>query len=137
MSTHAGDEEQTSDAQVEVVGDEAEAPQPSAPNPRLVVVRAGKPTEEEFPFTPPAVLGRFDPSVGPVDVDLGTIPEGVYVSRKHARISEADGVYTLEDLGSSNGTYIRRDDFERVEQVEIRDGDEFALGNARFLFRTE
>lgn len=103
--------------------------------PRLVLKRSGQETDVSFPFTPPATIGRFDPTVGPVDVDLGTIEEGTYVSRKHARISEEDGTYKIADLGSSNGTYVLRDDFEKVEEAEIVDGDEISLGNARFVFR--
>ena len=48
-----------------------------------------------------------------------------------------DGAYTISDLGSSNGTYLLRDDFEKVDSAELNDGDEFALGNARFVFRLE
>lgn len=101
---------------------------------RIVVKRGGQETADEFTFSPPAVIGRFDPSVGPVDVDLGQIPEGAYVSRKHARISCEDGAWAIEDLGSSNGTFVLRSDFERVERADLEDGTEFALGNARFVF---
>ena len=102
----------------------------------LTVKRAGVETDEVFTFTAPAVVGRFDPAVGPVDVDLGSIPEATYVSRKHARITCDDGVWKIVDMGSSNGTFVLRDDFERVEESELVDGDEIALGNARFLFRS-
>jgi pSer/pThr/pTyr-binding forkhead associated (FHA) protein len=104
--------------------------------PRLIVKRQGVETEVMFEFAAPAVIGRFDPSVGPIDVDLGSIEEGVYVSRKHAKITETDGVYSIEDMGSSNGTYVMRDgEFSRVSESEISDGEEIAFGNARFVFR--
>lgn len=46
------------------------------------------------------------------------------VSREHAVISrEADGWF-IEDLGSSNGTWHRR---ERVTRKRIEDGDEFFI----------
>jgi pSer/pThr/pTyr-binding forkhead associated (FHA) protein len=101
---------------------------------RLTVVRGNVPTEDVFQFAAPAIIGRFDPSVGPIDVDLGGTPEGSYVSRKHAKITFEDGVWKIADLGSSNGTYVKRDDFEKVEEAEIEDGAEIALGNARFVF---
>ncbi|MBX3111989.1 MAG: FHA domain-containing protein [Fimbriimonadaceae bacterium] len=105
--------------------------------PRLVVKRAGAETEEVFFFSPPATVGRFDPAVGPVDVDLAAIPEGSYVSRKHAKITHDDEGYKLADLGSSNGTYVLRDgDFQKIDETVVTDGDEIALGNARFVFRT-
>lgn len=103
---------------------------------RLILKRAGVETEITFGFTPPATIGRFDPSVGPIDIDLGTVEEGTFVSRKHAKIILEDDVYKILDLGSSNGTFVLRDDFEKVDEAEIKDGDEIALGNARFVFRT-
>jgi len=104
--------------------------------PRLVIKRNGEETADVFPVRAPVVIGRFDPTVGPIDVDLGSIPEGSYVSRTHAKIEEVDGVFTITDLGSSNGTFLLRDDWERVESAEIEDGTEIALGNARMIFRT-
>ena len=104
---------------------------------KLVVKRGGAETDVVFSFCPPATIGRFDPGVGPIDVDLGPLPEGTYVSRKHARITCEDGVWKLADLGSSNGTFLLRDDFERVEEAELHDGAEIALGNARLVFHLE
>jgi hypothetical protein len=104
---------------------------------RLVVKRNGAETDIEFALSPPAIIGRFDPAVGPIDVDLGSLPEGTYVSRKHACITCDGGVWKIEDLGSSNGTFVLKQDFERVTEMEIQDGDEIALGNARFVFHLQ
>ena len=57
------------------------------------------------------------------------------MSRKHAKIVSEDGVWKVVDLGSSNGTFVLKDDFERVDEAELSDGQEFALGNARFVFQ--
>lgn len=120
-------------------GDEAEPEaaetEDDGAQPRLVLKRMGAETDFVFPVAPPAVIGRFDPALGPIDVDLGNIDEAVYVSRKHARIECNDGVWSIHDLGSSNGTFVLRDDFERVEEAVIEDGTELAFGNARFVFR--
>lgn len=102
---------------------------------RLVMVRNGQPSEVEFPVVPPMVVGRADASVGAIDIDLTGFEEGAYVSRRHARITLEDGAYVVEDLGSSNGTYIKRDDYEKVERAELDDGAELAFGNAKFVFR--
>ena len=101
----------------------------------IVLKRGGAETDVRFSISPPAVIGRFDPALGPIDVDLAPVPEGSYVSRRHATICYEDGAWKLKDLGSSNGSFVLRDDFERVEEAELKSGDEFALGNARFIFR--
>ena len=101
---------------------------------KIVVKRSGTETDTSFDLHPPTTIGRFDPGVGPVDVDLADLPEGVYVSRKHAKITLEDGVWKIHDLGSSNGTFVLRDDFERVDEAELSSGQEFALGTARFVF---
>jgi len=116
--------------------EELEAEAPAASGTRLVLKRSGIETDIVFEFNAPATIGRFDPTVGPVDIDLGKVEEASFVSRKHAKIVCEDDVYKSQDLGSSNGTYVLRGDFEKVDEAEINDGDEIALGNARFVFRT-
>ena len=118
--------------EVEVEEEGAEEPA----GPRLILKRSGEETDIVFPFSAPASIGRFDPSVGPVDIDLGSVEEGNYVSRKHAKIVFEEDAFHIEDTGSSNGTYVLRDDFEKVDKAEIVNGDEISLGNARFVFRT-
>lgn len=123
---------------VESVLDEREAESPT-PRASLRLIRAGEETGDVFAFVGSAVIGRFDPSVGPIDVDLGGIDEGAYVSRRHARIAYQDGAWIIEDLGSSNGTFLLEDgDFRRIEEpTPVEDGATIVFGNARFLFRTE
>lgn len=108
---------------------------PASGRAKLVLKRSGVETDHVFEFGSPATVGRFDPAVGPIDVDLGPLEEGVYVSRKHARLVFEDGVWRVEDLGSSNGTFVLRGDFEKVDSAALTDGDELAFGNARFVFR--
>jgi pSer/pThr/pTyr-binding forkhead associated (FHA) protein len=89
----------------------------------------------------PSVIGRFDPETGPVDVDLGPLPEAVYISRQHAEIwSDASGQWFIKDLGSGNGSFVCPAGERRFQKTSgehpIKDGDEIALGNARFEFRT-
>ncbi len=73
------------------------------------------------------VLGR-DPGVG-VRIDTPG------VSRHHARILAQGGRFTLEDLGSKNGTYLRE---KRLSSSgELVDGDEFRLGQTRLVFRIQ
>ena len=100
------------------------------------------------PPTPPRVEGprpclvfdnRLVPLMEGANV-IGRAPESAIrceasgVSRHHARIVVANGVATLEDLGSKNGTYIGE---LRITSVQLRDGDEIRLGNGRMVFRVE
>jgi pSer/pThr/pTyr-binding forkhead associated (FHA) protein len=123
---------ETPDADVEPEPAEIEQTSTGA---TLTVKRGGAESDDVFTFQPPATIGRFDPTVGPIDVDLGNLPEAAYVSRRHARITLDGDVWKITDMGSSNGTFVLRDDFERVDQAELSDGDEIALGNARLVFR--
>jgi pSer/pThr/pTyr-binding forkhead associated (FHA) protein len=55
------------------------------------------------------------------------------VSRRHARIErEADGRYTLYDLGATNGTTVNG---RRVDNCTLQDGDEIVIGATRIRFR--
>jgi len=130
--------ENASLSELETAEDSAvvESPEPATTGTASITLkRSGAETSDVFAFGSPAIVGRFDPSVGPIDVDLGSLEEGVYVSRKHAKFVCEDGVWRIEDLGSSNGTFVLRSDFERVDSAELTDGDEIAFGNARFVFR--
>jgi serine/threonine protein kinase len=57
---------------------------------------------------------------------------------RHARISCHQGRYWLEDLGSTNGTYLYRSShssYEAIwEPVELHDGDRFLIGNTELCF---
>jgi pSer/pThr/pTyr-binding forkhead associated (FHA) protein len=55
------------------------------------------------------------------------------VSRQHAAIRYADGVYTLEDLESSGGTYINK---SRIRSSQLAHGDVLNLAGTecRFIY---
>lgn len=120
--------------------EQAKEPMPepsSAETAELRLLRGGNETGDAFTISRRAVVGRFDAAVGPVDIDLGPLPEGSYISRKHAEIYCEDSKWFIKDLGSSNGTFVLPDgaDFQKVtEATELRDGQQIALGNARFTF---
>ncbi|HTE18823.1 MAG TPA: FHA domain-containing protein [Armatimonadota bacterium] len=117
------------------------APPQAAGGARLTLKRGGSLTGEVFPVSGRVIIGRFDVESGPVDVDLGPLPESNYVSRHHAEVWSGDGgQWFVKDLGSRNGTFVRsagQGQFRKAEgEQQIVDGDEIALGNARFEFRT-
>ncbi|CAD5990441.1 FraH-related protein [Planktothrix tepida] len=109
----------------------------------IILKRGGTKTTQMFSIEGERVIiGRFDPDSGPVDIDLGCLPESEaeYISRHHAEIrQDGSGEYFIKDLSAKNGTFFRasgQSKFQRVidEQV-IHDGDEIALGNVQFEFR--
>jgi pSer/pThr/pTyr-binding forkhead associated (FHA) protein len=56
------------------------------------------------------------------------------VSRHHARIDVDGRRALLQDLKSSNGTFVRGRRI--VEPVELSDGDEIVIGPVLLVFRT-
>jgi len=103
---------------------------------RLIYKHAGVETSSEFPIVHGSIVGRYDAQLGPVDVDCAALSEGMTVSRRHARLDCDDAGWSIEDLGSSNGTYVLRNgQFERVTEADLADGDELAFGEARFVLR--
>ena len=57
------------------------------------------------------------------------------VSKRHARVErEADGNYTLYDLGSTNGVKVNG---KRVDNYTLQSGDEFTIGNTRLVFEAK
>ena len=56
------------------------------------------------------------------------------VSTSHARLSHAGERFLLEDLGSTNGTFVNG---ERVHQAPLRSGDRIKIGGTLLVFRTD
>ena len=74
-------------------------------------------------------LGRFTQTPTPSSVDLtqyGAAELGV--SRSHARITFSDGVYRLEDLASTNGTWLSYQRLAFGKSFELHNGDIILLG---------
>lgn len=82
------------------------------------------------------VLGRTDPveDIHP-DVDLG-IYKGfdLGVSRRHAVILREEEQYSLEDLGSTNGTIVNREKIQPGEKTSLKEGDTIFLGRLKAVF---
>ncbi len=57
--------------------------------------------------------------------------DDVTVSRSHAELRCGEHGYAIKDVGSLNGTYVNR---VRVDEVELRNGDEIQIGKYRFKF---
>ncbi len=75
-----------------------------------------------FPITGPVVIGRAAECDIPVAADE--------ISRRHALIKPTPDGLSVEDLGSSNGTYINN---RRVQHGFLNPGDELRLDAVRFI----
>ena len=92
--------------------------------PALVVRSGGGRTGETFQTeSEQTTIGRSP--------DCGIFLDDVTVSRKHAVLTNRKGSFTIEDLGSLNGTFVNR---KRVETGELDDGDEVQIGKYRLTF---
>ncbi len=96
--------------------------------PASLVVRQGVRAGTAFPLTTDSVvLGREEG----VDISLRD-PE---VSRQHARISWQAGTYVLEDLGSTNGTFLNG--MQITGQRPLRPGDSIGLGQTILVLQPQ
>lgn len=59
------------------------------------------------------------------------------ISRQHARIFETDGVYLIEDLGSTHGTVINGSKLGSGDKIILRDGDIIELTRAKITCSIE
>ncbi|NBS90308.1 FHA domain-containing protein [bacterium] len=102
---------------------------PDSANPRLYVVRGQKP-KVEFPILGGLnFVGRADDK--PVDIDLEDQenPERVWASRQHAVIEFEDNKITIEDLNSSNGTFLNRNKIYPGQKMPLKANDMVQIGN--------
>ncbi len=51
---------------------------------------------------------------------------GRFVSSRHAEIRRSNGIWTLQDAGSTNGTFVNG---QRIQSVELADGDLIEVGH--------
>jgi pSer/pThr/pTyr-binding forkhead associated (FHA) protein len=100
-----------------------------------VVVASGA----EIPL-PPAeeiLIGREDPVSG-IYPEVDLMPHGGEdggVSRRHARILVEGGAYFVEDLDSTNFTFVNKQKITPKTRQPLKDGDEVRCGRVALVFR--
>jgi hypothetical protein len=82
---------------------------------------SGKYQGGEFPMVPnkEIVVGRSS------DLDMVLVEE--MVSRKHARIAYENDAVVIEDLGSTNGTFVNG---EKIKRAQLKEGDRVLIGTS-------
>ena len=103
------------------------APNPSGPqagSPRKgLALRfiSGKYQGGEFPIEEgrQIIIGRSS------DLDMVLVEE--MVSRRHAQIEMRNGVITIQDMGSTNGTFVNG---EKIQSAMLREGDRVLIGTS-------
>lgn len=92
--------------------------------PRLLVERAaGHESGVAYDLMEGATLGRGD-----VEIRL----EDPFASSRHARISREGHVLVIEDLGSTNGTYLNEEPLSGPQP--LYDGDRIRIGDSEFSY---
>jgi pSer/pThr/pTyr-binding forkhead associated (FHA) protein len=82
-------------------------------------------------------LGKPNDRIPP-DIDVSGFPNAEVVSRIHADIRVEADAYYIEDVGSSNGTYINNSPLPMGNRHRLRAGDRISLGKGdkvSFLFQ--
>ncbi|MCB0825644.1 MAG: FHA domain-containing protein [Armatimonadetes bacterium] len=100
----------------------AVSPQPQAqPAGRTLVCVSGPLTGQRFPVSGALEIGRELPTI-PVAFDS-------QVSRRHARISQTPTGVQVDDLGSTNGTFVNG---QRITNAAANPGDTVQIGTSTF-----
>ncbi|MGH9367691.1 MAG: GGDEF domain-containing protein [Thermoanaerobaculia bacterium] len=104
----------------------------SGPEANIILIShpRGQKLGSRYRFRPGStlVLGRAK------DVDV-SVPDASSLSRRHASLTYRIESVILEDLGSTNGTYVN--DVRIEEPTLLRSGDRFQIGSVHFKFLQE
>ncbi|MGD1872945.1 MAG: FHA domain-containing protein [Mastigocoleus sp.] len=97
-------------------------------------------TSLQLPLDSTAVnIGKYNNEISP-DIDVSNLPNADIVSRTHAVIYLEISGYYIEDLGSSNGTYLNQKKLEPNQRYQIKLGDKVEFGRnskVSFIFRQQ
>lgn len=93
----------------------------SATRPLALRFISGKYQGGEFPLgtQPEIIVGRSS------DLDMVLVED--MVSRRHARITVSDQQIVIEDLGSTNGTFVNG---EKISRASLKEGDRVLIGTS-------
>ena len=93
--------------------------------PEIIVKLGDKVVQDFFMDTEMITIGRAP--------DNEITIENLAISRRHATITRVDEQYILEDLGSSNGTYVNG---TKIKKTALEDGDLISVGKHKLEFHS-
>lgn len=103
---------------------------------KLIIQRGGKVGKEFSLSSTESLIGRWDADGGIFpDIDLDQDDPEAKISRRHARIQFLNNQFLIEDLGSTNGTFINRG--PRLlpgNKQPLKHGDEIIVGKTFLKF---
>jgi len=102
-----------------------------------LVIERGRSAGKKFMLSEAeSQIGRWDADGGIFpDVDLDADDPEAKVSRRHARVTMINGEYFVEDLGSTNGTFVNRGKRLLPGQPQpLRESDEIIVGKTFLRF---
>jgi pSer/pThr/pTyr-binding forkhead associated (FHA) protein len=89
-----------------------------------LIVRRGA-SDERMPLVGAEI------SIGRDPTNTLALPAEDTVSKHHARLIHQDGLWSVADVGSTNGTFVND---VRTNYRELQSGDEILLGSVRLIF---
>jgi pSer/pThr/pTyr-binding forkhead associated (FHA) protein len=103
---------------------------------KLIIQRGGKVGKEFQISGSESMIGRWDADGGIFpDIDLDQDDPEAKVSRRHARIQFLNNQYMIEDLGSTNGTFVNRGPrLTPGAKQPLNNGDEIIVGKTFLKF---
>lgn len=84
---------------------------------------------------PKVIIGRDVPANDEASLDMSRYGDlSLGISRHHAQISYENGSYTIEDLGSTNGTWLNRRRLTAKQPHPLQNNDHLWLGPLKMVF---
>jgi hypothetical protein len=99
--------------------------------PKLIVLRGQRQSVEYQIYDGDNYIGRADDKAVDVDLEDQEPPDRIWSSRQHAVITFEAGTMTIEDLNSTNGTYLNRSRIESGKKVPLSLNDVIQIGTVQ------
>ena len=98
---------------------------------RLIVLQGARPNMEYPLHEGDNFIGRADEKPVDIDLEIQESPDRIWSSRQHARITCELGRLNIEDLNSSNGTYVSRSRVVPGQKRRLEKDDIIQIGEVQ------